>query len=552
MAHVRIDNNKKAILKHNDNRPARLYVNGELMTDISYIDKTTEQDTYTSEYKANLIGLQLKGNTEQNPNASPTTPQILKNSGDYSSVDYTTQIMALLKGGNYSQAGVSGVALVNVPSELVDKNITYNLSASLPSGYSVGLLKGSNFLFGDSVAINTIPITKSGFDSIYISGITSFEQIPSLFDNVTLYAIEEQEGVKGIGVKLSGVNLLDNGSAKFTQYATFKKTETGFEIISNPTNNVVYVILRAIEAEAGKKYYIEFDCAFFNSPPTSARPNELHIRASNNKGVSVSGDTLITYQKLGTSEQLTHKRFSITMPSGYKYLKLFLYGSVNSTAFVDYKAVFTNFIVSKDEEKPYQPYFTSLTVNIPSEVTLTDGTVVPLHMGDGDKIIVNKNKVIYIESGWQEDISTRTFIDRTSATTFTDGRMWFQPSASGIPLSVTGKGLCNVLGRTDTTIGDYNHFRVSQYGNSMALGLITTGFGSFAEFNAWKETSPIIVRLQRVTPIEYDLTDTEVGQNLLALAEATQNQTNIITATSEIPLSKKIITYAKWSGNSEN
>lgn len=535
-----------------DHRPIQICKGGQLIDNISAVPLITEQDTYTSEYKANLIGLQLKGNTEQNPDASPTTPQTIKNSGDYSSIDYTSQIMDLIKSGNYSQAGVSGVALVNVPSELVDKNITYYLSASLPSGYSVGLLKGSNFLFGESVDINTIPITKSGFDSIYISGITSFEEIPSLFDNVTLYAIEEQEGVKGIDVELSGVNLLDNGSARFTQYATFKKTETGFEIISNPTNNVVYVILRAIEAEAGKKYYIDFDCSFLNSPPTSARPNELHIRASNNEGVSVSGDTLITYQKLGTSEQLTHKRFSITMPSGYKYLKLFFYGSVISSAFVDYKAVFTNFIVSKDEEKPYQPYFASLTVNIPSEVTLTDGTVVPLHMGDGDKIVVNRNKVIYIESGWQEDISTRTFVDRTANSTFTDGRMWFQPNAGGIPLSVAGKGLCNVLGKTDSSLGDYNHFRVTQYQNSMILGLITTGFSSFAEFNTWKETNPIIVRLQRVTPIEYDLTDTEVGQNLLALAEATQNQTNTITATSEIPLSKKIITYAKWGGNSEN
>lgn len=398
-----------------DHRPIQICKGGQLIDNISAVPVITEQDTYTSEYKANLVGLELQGNT------------VVVN-------DYTKEVTMLLINGAWSQSNVTAVKLISVPSELVDKEITYKLETPLASGYSLGLLKGDNFLFGESVEITTTPIVASGYDTFYLNGVIDDADIPNILGGKIVEAYEYAIP-SNIDVKLSGVNLLDNGGVKTIQFATFESTETGFEMISNVTNNVSICYLKNIEAETGKKYYIEFDCAFFNSAPTSARPNELHIRASNNEGSSTSGTELLLFKALGTSEQTTHKRFSITMPSGYKYLKVWFYGSIINTTLVDYKAVFTNFIVSKDEAKPYEPYFAPTTVNI------------PYTLATGDKLTLIDKKVML----------------------------------------------------NDT-----------------------------------------------------DITSSEVGQNLLALAEATQNQTNIITETSEIPLSKKIITYAKWGGDSED
>ncbi|MBQ4585110.1 MAG: MucBP domain-containing protein [Clostridia bacterium] len=331
-------------------------------------------------------------------------------------------------------------------------------------------------------------------------------------------------GDGGLDVELSGVNLFDNSTRIFAQISTFESTDTGFNVISNVKNNVAYVVLQKIEAEAGKKYFIDFDCAFFNSAPTSVRPNELHIRASNNEGVSTTGDKLIAYPKLGTSEQTTHKRFSITMPSGYKYLKLLFYCSVISTTLVDYKAVFTNFIVSKDEEKPYQPYFAPVTVNIPSEVTLTDGTVVPLRfakVSKADYMLVDKlnNSVKYVRNIGYIKSPKGTYAYKYN-------NMNGVQCANSLEQQLNrAKGKCTHSRR----VGDFYTENsiwvgVSSSKNVYWVGIFDVlGITTVEEFNAWVNEqeangTPVELLYELNTPIEYDLTDTDLGKQLLALA----------------------------------
>lgn len=339
-----------------DHRPIQICKGGQLIDNISAVPLITEQDTYTSEYKANLVGLELQGNTEQNPNVSPTTPQTIKNSGD-------------------------------------------------------------------SVAITTIPITKSGFDSIYINGITSYEEIPSLFDNVTLYA-QEKADAGNIDVELSGVNLADMYA--YTPYNSV--TKVTISTLENGdismVNGGAYTDLWTGTQGQSNTTYIQG-----KNPLLKAGTYTISVRRVTNTYfcslISATTNTRVKFlTSFSTVGEIRYTTFTIDEDC---YLR---FGRQSGNA------TFGDLIVVKgDIIKPYEPYFSPTTVNI------------PYTLATGDKLTLKDKKVM--------------------------------------------------LNNTD-------------------------------------------------------ITSSEVGQNLLALAEATQNQTNIITATSEIPLSKKIITYAKWGGDSEN
>ena len=86
MAHkTYIDGGNKAIAYHNDHEPCKAYKDGELLTDISYTTQSVtgkSSVTYESEYKKNLLNIEIQGNTNQNGIPTLDTPIPINNTGD--------------------------------------------------------------------------------------------------------------------------------------------------------------------------------------------------------------------------------------------------------------------------------------------------------------------------------------------------------------------------------------------------------------------------------------------------------------------------------------
>lgn len=334
--------------------------------------------------------------------------------------------------------------------------------------------------------------------------------------------------------QVSGKNLIDVD--KFTELILSYDTTVGSLVEVDGR--------RCIRFMNGKMHNKDFTSCF-----PALKENKRYIFSYETKPYTImpednqyGGSLMLAYKGM-TSTQLTGVR-SLSAKTTTEFTRMYVvnnqyttvtdiaisYGSVHQWL-IDLDTVYL-YEYEEDDNPAYEPYYEPQVVNIPDQVILADGTILPLLMGEGDTLVVDsvKNKVAYVEKGLQEDISNSAFADRTSdINSLTEGRMWFQVTLQCN--CVAGKGYCNIVGNTDSSYGDYDHLRVTQYQEKTLLGIITTGFNSLEEFNEWKATNPIIVRLERVEPIEYDITNTEVGQQLLSLIQ--HKNTTIIEVSNE-------------------
>ena len=194
----------------------------------------------------------------------------------------------------------------------------------------------------------------------------------------------------------------------------------------------------------------------------------------------------------------------------------------------------------------YEPYFNK-TVEIPSSVTLSDGVSLSINLakvGDNsDKLSVKGSRAIYSqntkkitltgeESGWSE--------------------------AEGVYKYSLGKALIE-------NSGYCTHFKLSSNGEENTFGVESDGITfktdvatGLESFKAWLKAKSdagdaVQVTVALASPVEYDITDTEAGQNLLALSAYTKNLANIIEVTPNDTASPDVssisVSYAKWGAN---
>lgn len=371
--------------------------------------------------------------------------------------------------------------------------------------------------------------------------------------------------VIGLSAELSGVNLFDYKAIQLN-YGT-STTDLGNGILvetPNATSKISIVYFRPFEVEEGVNYRISLDCAFLNSHPDSVRPNEIMVRASNDTSTSTTNDKILSIWKLGTSAELSTKKTSFKMPVGYKYLKIQFYANVgNSDSIEDYQATLKNIIVSKDDWLPYQPYFAPTKVDIPSEVTLADGTIVPLRFAkvddSADTLIVDKisNKVKYIK---KVEYGTPSLDYASHYKNFGNSVILYDMMSSK---ESSAKGYCN---RAKVSTFSKNVIVIGAGTNYVYwLSILDTlGFTSSwvdksnptseekkqatTDFRAWLKENPTYIYYELSNPIEYDLTNTDLGQQLLTLANNTQNATNIINISADVPVSKLNVDFAIWGG----
>lgn len=214
----------------------------------------------------------------------------------------------------------------------------------------------------------------------------------------------------------------------------------------------------------------------------------------------------------------------------------------------------------------YEPYFRE-TVEIPTEITstvdkpilnngvaLADGKSVPLLFTEYDKLTVDRlnNKVIYTQGNYKR---TYTGNESLYASTFSENNgygRWYCDSAN---LPITSTALCTHFKRTSwiPDLSVKNVFVPAEVTSTTKRiffktdGSMNDTFANdMTKFKEWLKTqhdagTPVTVIAKRITPIEHDITNTDLGQSLLALA--TGKGTNYLEITSNLAPSQTDLSY---------
>jgi len=195
----------------------------------------------------------------------------------------------------------------------------------------------------------------------------------------------------------------------------------------------------------------------------------------------------------------------------------------------------------------YEPYFRE-TIEIPTSIDV-DGTNVPLRFSEYDKLTVDRlgNKVVYINGTYvitydENKINTSSiYLNPQAGTNF-----YFHRVANSTFL-VNGKGLSTHFPEKPWYPLQKNYsFGALSDNNYTNIAFRLTGTETLAEFKQFmidiaNTGNPVIVQAQRFTPIEYDITSTDLGQSLLALA--TRKGTNYLEISSDLAPSQTDLSY---------
>lgn len=474
---TKIDGGKQAITFNNDNEPVAVYVDGQLQESISFVPKSatgTTSVTYESEYKKNLLELDVEGNTEQKQLTG-------KNLFDLSKNRY------------------SGV------SDIVEK--TQN-SITVSGGSS---WQGSNFeipnfkdLIGKTITIRgNISKTGSTYAGLYVRWFNKHTGVGDNTKNIGMYGANTIGYVSKLGV----VQAID-----FEQYPDAKLCVA---VYSN-TNG------------------------------------------TNDKSASITYSDIMVVEGDYTNQDLPYEEYCGGIPSP------------NPT----YPQKIQN---ADDLSVELSANGNTSTVQIPSEITV-NGTVVPLRFSkvgvSADKLVVDNisKKVIYKKQNHHREFTgDENWVYHATQQQGGYNNVWYRldeftpqgnTDASVNPQGITvGYGLSNMLYfsfEADAPMKTGWLFRFAN-NNGKRLYVITPPEAELDNIDKFKaflqekyaSVSPLTIEYVEI-PKEYDLTNTDLGRELLALANATQNATNVITITSSIPTSKLSVDYAEWGGKNEN
>lgn len=491
-----IDGGKQAITFNNDTEPLAIYVNGELQQNVSFVPQMvpgTGVVSYISEYKKNLLNLQVSGNTTQ---------RLLPN--EYQQVEYIEST-----GTQYIDTGIVASPLFEMVAVAQYTENYAGTSGNAWSGTSVSpsrigfgyasSISSSNFavLFA-STAVNTgIPFDTNKHKFVIQGNVTgkwnidgstgnATGNVDSEFSKGTLpFILFARNAASGIGaffkMRLYSFKFTDNNVLIRDFIPCYRKTD-GEIGLYDLINNVFYTNKGTGTFVKGTDYY---------PPPTPDYPQE--IENTNSEGMSV----------------VVH----------------------------------------------YEPYFRE-EITIPASVDVTNNgttTTVQLPFSIYDKLTVDRvaNEVIYHQgAGYKQFRGTEAF--GTITMTRETPRFTILPSQLGFP-ALAGNGYCSHF-KPNVTM--YFKDDPIDYGTPKQITFLYDA-ASVADFQSWVASqysagTPLTILAEFVTPIPHNITNTTLGQSLLNLA--TQNQTNYfeVTGNANAPLTPIKLTYAKWGELVEN
>lgn len=215
----------------------------------------------------------------------------------------------------------------------------------------------------------------------------------------------------------------------------------------------------------------------------------------------------------------------------------------------------------------YEPYFNK-TVQIPSSVALPGGTSLEMRLAKigntADSLAVSRsqNKVIY-----NQNIGLLTFTGTENILLQSVNDYGFANFYVLLTSDISQGGLCNYFKSQSGSIANIKsegflltsgtlYFRTNKY-------TIVEDFKTFLS-GLYEGGNPLQFEYALKSPVEYDLSDTELGKSLLSLLSVNYTQTVIAKSDSTIPISEiyvdsihqyesyKTIQYVHESPTSEN
>ena len=279
--------------------------------------------------------------------------------------------------------------------------------------------------------------------------------------------------------------------------------------------------------------------AGFGFEPVFLQPSETYIlrlqKYTNNKSWISGADTNIGYASGGG--------IAYTSPTNGNVLET-IYVYINRGEQYD-NFSFAPALYLEGTETAYEKPFSD-TVEIPTNIDV-DGTNVPLRFSKHDKLLVDRinNKVVYTEGSYYHVFNGKEYM------TFQGTYKFFIFPIGGLfgiaPIwSNTTNAYCNYLKvGSYFTMTDLNGFSCVQ--NERYIGFWTDRETSLADFKEWltqlyNDGKPLIVVVKRVTPVEHDITNTDLGKALLVL-RLPRGQDGMLCVNSNIEVSKLDVSY---------
>lgn len=599
-----------------DYEPIQFYKGNQLIDNISAkpISISGNPAIYKSEYKNNLVKLELKGNTTQQTYEGNNLFDLsrTKYSGNSKLVAKTENEITVAGRDSWNSCNIS----ISNWENLLNKQVTIKCrfkktSPLLKAGIRLLGFNGVSSIGGTTSIISQQTILSELEGTLTATGtvtkLPDLEQYPNAQYCVAIYSNcgsavtdENAEGAtityteimlsykdvpyepyvggipspspeypqpikssENIDLTLSGVNLWWNSMKAHSQNLSFQYIGSNSIQLTTSQKKAVAVFAWKIPITKTGTFYLSFDYEFENSLDADKRPNEFFVWKDK------IGGTIYSLNKIKSSSGTFKTKIVVDnlLDWGQGYIFLGFYVSVITASYDSYRALFKNMQISLSENYlPYEPYIEPVTVNVPSEVTLEDGTIVPLEFNRLTSTVETTytEAFDYIELDYVH--KKVTYNKATRKVILTQANSWsmyssianhYQVTLSNVPDNrYSNLVLCNYYAPNRTANTNYssrNYAVLLADGNRVRFKdkdclTLEEWLSKVKSFDEGGKPLEVVYAYNK--PMEYDLTNTELGQRLLKLK--LPRNTVIVTATSDIPVSKLNITYAKWGGDSED
>ena len=537
--------------------PTAVYVNGELITPLSAVEDTVNADgaveAYT-EYEKALKSVTVTGTTYQ------------ANPGDIlsSELSYFTDI------NNYIDTGITSIWEIPFPSSWVGKELTFKLTEKVKMQNITFDVSDGGGLFANTQRLldtsgNLYTVTSNAYSYFRFTGVLvdNLQLISDFWNN---YKVEVLAGVSpifpqpienandsGMSVSLHGDNLFDQDAT--VSDSNFTKAEyEGFDCVKiKPTTSVHQFPCHIPKGT----YFVNFD---YIGTSTGAVSFDLIATYENGTnqfigGVASTLDPVFTFRNFAYTKTATMPIVSIS------------FRFYNIPVLNEY--YFKNIMVNTGSAKPYQPYFNK-QVTIPASVEV-DGTIVDLRFGNITSVNANgvrytANDYLTVDGANKKVLYHQNLGKETLTSDMNWGILTYNEKKYFWLRRNIGAGYNGVVNLSDKYQGMIGVGAIMKYdfgitadcgwyGSSWrnVVSVRDTRFDNLEDFLADMTENPIEFEYGLLEEIPHDITNTDLGQSLLALA-LKRNATNILEISSNpnAPLTPINLTYYKWGGRNAN
>lgn len=562
--------------------PIQFYKGGQLIDNISAVPLYIEGNplNFKTEYNKSLIKLDLKGDTKQKSYEGYNLFD-----ADTNFTDKKSGVTVTVKDGIIEMSGTSTLSTVSAPVLLpnvidFESGVTYTGKLTLlegtigfrlgiyiysiePSGYkgSFGVLStGQNVAVGKYTVTQDVLNAGVGLRVAFGTGDYNlkfkFELVKGNYTEDTFPPYEPYVGGKpspnveypqpinsssNMELVLSGANLFDISKITgWKQVSTGQVIYTAFEKdgerirLGFGAHGAARALFNSEMVYEESEYTISFDVTNLEASQIAMFVRLVDMEKK--KGV-------VTYYS-GNDEsrilpnETRHFKKTMSVPAGTYSLQI--QGNGNASSYQNMSLWAENIYVGK-ANVDYEPYIEPTTVNIPIELN---------KLGDvADELVVDYSArkvtlIKRIEKFYLKDQIESVVIDTSwepgnvALVTTTDA--WENDESN----------LCSHCKRFN---GDTSILSFDCQNNDIQFYIIEQSIEQPTpeDFIKWATDNNVQMALVRYSPEVIDYSSEDWAQELLNLSPK-RNQTNVITITSDLPISEQTIKYAKWGGNIEN